>query len=51
MIGLVGYLIIVTGTGYWGSKRAGSESEFFLGGEKLRGWALALSERNSDMSG
>ncbi|MGB9954728.1 sodium/proline symporter (plasmid) [Haloarcula marismortui] len=41
----------MAGIGYWGSKRVQSESDFFLGGEKLPGWALALSERSSDMSG
>lgn len=50
-IGLIGYLILVAGIGYWGSKRVKNESDFFLGGEKLPGWALALSERSSDMSG
>lgn len=50
-VGLIGYLALVAGIGYWGSKRIESESDFFLGGEKLPGWALALSERSSDMSG
>ncbi|MCD2205268.1 sodium/proline symporter [Halobacterium sp. KA-6] len=49
--GLIGYLILVAILGYWGSKHIESESDFFLGGEKLPGWALALSERSSDMSG
>lgn len=50
-IGLVGYLIVVLGIGYWGAKGTSSETDFFIGGEKLPGWALALSERSSDMSG
>ncbi|WP_049972596.1 sodium/proline symporter [Haladaptatus cibarius] len=51
VMGLVGYLIVVILIGYWGSKKVESEEDFFLGGEKLPGWALALSERSSGMSG
>ncbi|RBI59433.1 sodium/proline symporter [halophilic archaeon] len=51
VIGLVGYLLIVAAIGYWGSKNVGSEEDFFLGGGQLPGWALALSERSSGMSG
>lgn len=50
-ISLVGYLVLVAVIGYWGSKNIETESDFFLGGEKIPGWALALSERSSDMSG
>lgn len=51
VIGLVGYLGLVVAIGYWGSKKVQSEEDFFLGGDKLPGWALALSERSSGMSG
>ncbi|MCD2205120.1 sodium/proline symporter [Halobacterium sp. KA-6] len=50
-IGLVGYLILVIVIGRWASKIIETEMDFFLGGEKLPGWALALSERSSGMSG
>ncbi|WP_339105857.1 sodium/proline symporter [Haloterrigena salinisoli] len=50
-IGLVGYLLIVAAIGYWGSRRVDSEEDFYLGGDQLPGWALALSERSSAMSG
>lgn len=50
-VGLVGYLLVVVVIGYWGSKKVSSEEDFFLGGEQLPGWALALSERSSGMSG
>ncbi|HKL30844.1 MAG TPA: sodium/proline symporter [Natrialbaceae archaeon] len=50
-IGLVGYLLVVAVIGYWGSKKVSSESDFFLGGDQLPGFALGLSERCSGMSG
>lgn len=50
-IGLIGYLLIVVAIGYWGSKRVESEEDFYLGGDQLPGWTLALSERSSAMSG
>ncbi len=50
-IGLVGYLVVVAVIGYWGSKKINTEADFFIGGDQLPGWALALSERSSDMSG
>lgn len=51
LLGLVGYLILVVVIGRWASRIIESEMDFFLGGEKLPGWALALSERSSGMSG
>lgn len=51
VIGLVGYLIAVAAIGYWGSKRIESDEDFYIGGDQLPGWALALSERSSGMSG
>jgi sodium/proline symporter len=50
-IGLVGYLLVVAIVGFWGTKKIQSEDDFFLGGDQLPGWALALSERSSGMSG
>ena len=50
-IGLVGYLLALVVIGYWGSTKVESEGDFFLGGDKLPGFALGLSERSSDMSG
>lgn len=51
VIGLVGYLLIVAAVGFWSTKKINSEEDFFLGGDQLPGWALALSERSSGMSG
>ncbi|GAD53019.1 sodium/proline symporter [Halarchaeum acidiphilum MH1-52-1] len=51
IIGLVGYLVLVVAVGHWGTKLVSSEEDFFLGGDQLPGWALALSERSSGMSG
>lgn len=51
IIGLVGYLILVVAIGHWGTKLVSSEEDFFLGGDQIPGWALALSERSSGMSG
>lgn len=50
-IGLFIFLIAVIFIGYWSSKKVKTTSDFYLGGNKLPGWALALSERCSDMSG
>lgn len=50
-IGAVGYLVVVAIVGFWGTKKVKSEDDFFLGGDQLPGWALALSERSSGMSG
>ncbi|WP_248910850.1 sodium/proline symporter [Halocatena marina] len=50
-IGSVGYLVLVALVGLWGTKKVESEDDFFLGGDQLPGWALALSERSSGMSG
>lgn len=51
LVGLVGYLVMVVVIGHWGSKLVSSGEDFFLGGDQLPGWALALSERSSGMSG
>jgi len=41
----VGYLIITMGLGLWQAQKTKSQSDFVLGGSKLPGWMLALSER------
>lgn len=45
---LSGLVVVI---GHWGSKLVSSGEDFFLEGEQLPGWALALSERSSGMSG
>lgn len=39
------YLISLLGIGFYFSKKGLDHSDFFLGGNKLPGWALAFSER------
>ena len=41
----VGYLILTIGLGLWHAQKTKSQSDFVLGGSKLPGWMLALSER------
>jgi len=50
-IGLFIFLIAVVIIGYWSSKKVKTSNDFYLGGDQLPGWGLALSERCSDMSG
>lgn len=46
MIGIfVGYLVLTLMLGLWQALRTKSQSDFVLGGSKLPGWMLALSER------
>lgn len=46
MIGIfVGYLALTLFLGLWQARRTQSQSDFVLGGAKLPGWMLALSER------
>ena len=42
---LVGYLFLTVGLGFWQGRRTRSQEDFVLGGSKLPGWMLALSER------
>jgi len=51
LIGLGIFLIAVCIIGAWSSKKVKNSDDFYLGGDKIPGWALALSERCSDMSG
>lgn len=50
-IGLFIFLLAVILIGYWSSKKVKTSDDFYLGGDKIPGWGLALSERCSDMSG
>lgn len=45
MIEFVVYLVIVMGIGLYFARRRMSQVDFHLGGKKIPGWALALSER------
>ncbi len=41
----VGYLLFTIGLGLWQAQKTKTQSDFVLGGSKLPGWMLALSER------
>lgn len=41
----IGYLALTIGLGLWQAKKTKSQADFVLGGSKLPGWMLALSER------
>jgi sodium/proline symporter len=41
----IGYLLFTIGLGLWQAQKTKSQSDFVLGGSKLPGWMLALSER------
>ncbi len=41
----IGYLIFTIGLGLWQAQKTKTQSDFVLGGSKLPGWMLALSER------
>ena len=46
MIGIfIGYLALTVLLGLWQARRTRSQADFVLGGSKLPGWMLALSER------
>ncbi|MBW2702601.1 MAG: sodium/proline symporter [Deltaproteobacteria bacterium] len=46
MIGIfIGYLVLTLGLGIWKARSTKSQADFVLGGSKLPGWMLALSER------
>ena len=47
---LVLYLVIILGIGFWASIKIKNHKDYYIGGKKLPGWALALSERSTDMS-
>ncbi len=39
------YLIVTLGLGLWKARSTGTQADFVLGGRRLPGWMLALSER------
>ena len=41
----VAYFVLTLLLGLWQARRTKSQSDFVLGGKKLPGWMLALSER------
>ena len=41
----VSYFVLTLVLGLWQARRTKSQSDFVLGGKKLPGWMLALSER------
>ena len=41
----VAYFVLTLALGLWQALRTKSQSDFVLGGKKLPGWMLALSER------
>ncbi len=41
----VGYLVLTVGLGLWQARKTKSQADFVLGGSRLPGWMLALSER------
>ena len=41
----VAYFVLTLVLGLWQARRTKSQSDFVLGGKKLPGWMLALSER------
>lgn len=45
LISLIGYMAFMLGVGFYYNKKGLDQSEFLLGGKKMKGWALALSER------
>jgi sodium/proline symporter len=47
---LVLYLIVILGIGFWASVKIKNHKDYYMGGKKLPGWALAFSERSTDMS-
>lgn len=50
-IALISYLGVILFIGYITARSVKSEEDYFIGGYKLPGFALALSERSTDMSG
>jgi len=50
LVALVLYLTIILGIGFLASIKIKTHKDYYIGGKKLPGWALALSERSTDMS-
>ncbi|MGB7055993.1 MAG: sodium/proline symporter, partial [bacterium] len=45
IIEFVLYLALILGVGFYFARKKMSQADFHLGGKKIPGWALALSER------
>jgi sodium/proline symporter len=45
MVEFIVYLVVLLGIGLYFARKKMSQAEFHLGGKKIPGWALALSER------
>lgn len=45
IIEFVLYLVLILGVGFYFARKKMSQADFHLGGKKIPGWALALSER------
>jgi sodium/proline symporter len=45
MIEFIVYLVLMLGVGFYFARKKMSQADFHLGGKKIPGWALALSER------
>ncbi|GAG19551.1 unnamed protein product, partial [marine sediment metagenome] len=45
MIEFIVYLAVLLGIGLYFARKKMSQADFHLGGKKIPGWALALSER------
>ena len=50
IIPLVGYLSVLLAVGFFSSRAIKTHEDYYMGGKKIPGWALALSERSTDMS-
>ncbi len=48
---LVGYLIILIGIGFWGSKESDDMTGYFVAGKKLPSWVIAFSSNATGESG
>lgn len=45
VVEFVVYLVLILGVGFYFARKKMSQADFHLGGKKIPGWALALSER------
>jgi sodium/proline symporter len=50
LIAFIIYLVVVIGIGLFVIRYTKTDKDYYIGGGKLPGWALALSERSTDMS-
>lgn len=50
IVSFIVYLVVVVVIGVFSARAVGSQSEYLLGGHRLPGWAIAISERASGES-